>query len=201
MVVSHDVLVEHLRVRPGDLPDGPSKQNRDAAQIIGNSQGSNAVFNVVVDHCSLSRGTDENFSTWYRNVYDLTLINSIVSEGLMNAGHPKGTHSKGFLVGDHTQNAAIVNTLCAHNNQRNLLIMGDVSMYMANNIVYGYGNQPIALADLEGAGPSKGTVIGNDIIPGPASSSSYGLRVYKTAGEGTQVYVRDNNFPGCTSDP
>ncbi len=201
MVVSHDVLVQHLRVRPGDLPEGPNKQNRDAAQIIGNSQGTNAVYNVVVDHCSFSWGTDENFSTWYRNVYDLTLINSIVSEGLMNAGHPQGTHSMGYLVGDHTKNAAIINNLFAHNNQRNPLVKGDVTMYMANNIIYNHGNQPIAFGDLEGAGPTKSTVIGNDIIPGPSSSSSYGLRVYNNAGAGTRIYVRDNDFPGRTADP
>lgn len=200
-VKSHDVLVQHLRVRPGDLSDGPDKENRDALAMTGDSQGNIGVFNVVIDHCSFSWGTDENVSTWYRNVYDLTIINSIVSEALMNAGHPSGSHSMGYLMGDHTQNTAMINNLFAHNENRNPLVKGDVTAFIANNIIYDFANEPIVFGDLEGVGPSSATVIGNDIIPGPATRRDYAVRVYDTTTEGTRIYLDDNKFPGRTNDP
>jgi len=200
-VATHDVLVQHLRIRPGDLPDGPSKEVRDATQMIGNPQGSNAVYNIVLDHCSFSWATDENVSTWYRNVSDVTLINSIVSEALDDAGHPEGGHSTGFLVGDHTENAAIIKNLFAHNDSRNPLIKGDVSAYIANNIVYDFGIEPIALSDPEGSGLSKITIVGNDLIPGPSSRQNYAVRVNGNAAAGSRLHVNDNKFPGQTSDP
>ncbi len=200
-VKSNDVLVQHLRMRPGDLADGPDKVSRDGVAMTGDSRGDTAVFNVVIDHCSISWGTDENVSTWYRNVRDITLSNSIVSEALRSAGHPKGNHSMGYLIGDHTRNTAVVNNLFAHNENRNPLMKGDVTAFIANNIIYDFANQPIAFGDGDGSGPTRATVIGNDIVPGPATRRDFGLRVTSSTAEGTRIYLRDNDFPGRSSDP
>lgn len=200
-IKSHDVLVQHLRVRPGDLVDGPDKVSRDGLAMTGDAQGDTAVYNVVIDHCSFSWSTDENVSTWYRNVHDITLINSIVSEALRNAGHPKGNHSMGYLIGDYTQNTAVINNLFAHNENRNPLVQGDSSAFIANNIIYDFANEPIVFGGGNSSLPTRATVIGNDIIPGPATRRDYAVRVYGSISNGTRIFLSDNKFPGRTSDP
>jgi len=200
-VKTHDVLVQHLRIRPGDRSQGTPKEVRDAGAATGSQDGSLAIYNVVFDHCSMSWATDENFSTWYRNVRDITLSHSIVSEALRNAGHPKGPHSMGYLVGDFTQNAAVIGNLFAHNENRNPLMKGATSTYIANNIMYNYVSQPIAAGDGDGNGPSSMSIIGNQIMPGLSTTIGFGFRVNRDLSEGSRIFLADNRFPGQTSDP
>jgi hypothetical protein len=143
-ITTHDVLVQHLHVRPGGDKDGPNFGSRDAIEIRGDAQGSLDVFNVVIDHCSMSWGTDETMSTWYRGVRDVTVSHSIIAETLDDAGHPQGDHSKGLLVGDHTRRFSILRNLLIHNDDRNPHVKGDASALFVNNLVYNYGRWPLA---------------------------------------------------------
>src|SRR5690606_24360488 len=55
-IATHDVIVRHLRVRPGDA--GKARRSGfdfDAISTVG-------ARNVIVDHCSLTWGTDEGLS-------------------------------------------------------------------------------------------------------------------------------------------
>ena len=52
-------------------------------------------------------------STWYDTVRDVTVSNSIISEGLWHSLHPDGPHSKGFLVGYGTHNLSVIGNLFA----------------------------------------------------------------------------------------
>src|SRR5690606_31741653 len=49
-IATSDVLVQHLRVRPGDDPEGHTPENRDALKI----SNPELITNIVVDHCSFS---------------------------------------------------------------------------------------------------------------------------------------------------
>ena len=80
---THDVIVRHLRIRPGAGPAGTSGSECDAIQVYGNC------YNVMIDHCSLSWAVDENFSSW-GNPHDFTVQWCIISEGLRNSVHSKG---------------------------------------------------------------------------------------------------------------
>ena len=53
-IETHDVIVRHLRVRPGPAIQG--SVNGDAIQMLENAH------DVIIDHCSLSWGTDEVIS-------------------------------------------------------------------------------------------------------------------------------------------
>lgn len=78
-----DVILQHVRVRPGD-------EILTEADGIGNDGGSN----VIVDHCSVSWGTDENVSTNSgREKPDITVSNNLIAECLNHSIHPKGAHS------------------------------------------------------------------------------------------------------------
>lgn len=54
-VGASDVLLQHLRVRPGDAADGPDPGNRDALKVSSQTP----ISNVVIDHCSFSWAMDE----------------------------------------------------------------------------------------------------------------------------------------------
>lgn len=77
-VYTHDVVVRYLRARPGDHPFGPGGENRDCISVAGPAD---RVYNVVIDHCSASWGTDENIQLWggQRNI---TIQWCITSESL-----------------------------------------------------------------------------------------------------------------------
>src|SRR5215467_7868426 len=51
-IQASDILIQHIRVRVGDDPNGPDPDNRDALKIEGSS--SKPVKNIVIDHCSFS---------------------------------------------------------------------------------------------------------------------------------------------------
>ena len=85
-----NVLVQHLRVRPGDKWSGVSTTNRDGVAITNSSS---AIQNVVVDHCTFAWTLDEVASTWY--AWDNVTFNKcIFAEPLHNSLHlDEGTFS------------------------------------------------------------------------------------------------------------
>ncbi|MBS0411186.1 MAG: pectate lyase [Proteobacteria bacterium] len=150
-VDSHDVIIQHLRVRPGDA-GAPKKSGweEDAFSTVG------AAYNVIVDHCTLTWGTDENMSasgkrfigdtpeSWRANTsHDITFSNNIVANGLSWATHYKIEHSKGSLIHDNATNILIVGNLYAHNYERNPLFKGGVHGVIVNNMIFDPGQRAI----------------------------------------------------------
>lgn len=79
------VLIQHVRVRPGDrwLPD-PHTHNRDAVEV--NAPAPQIAANVVFDHCTFAWSLDEIASTW--NAYeDVTFSRCMFAEPLFRAIH------------------------------------------------------------------------------------------------------------------
>src|SRR4051812_44689541 len=61
-IQASDVLIQHIRVRTGDDPNGPDPDNRDSLKIEGSA--AKPVRNIVIDHCSFSWAIDELASAW-----------------------------------------------------------------------------------------------------------------------------------------
>ncbi len=198
VVMTHDILVQHLRVRVGDRTR-VDPENHDAL-VIGHESGN--AYNVVFDHCSFGWAMDEVASTWYPGVRDITISRSIVSEGLSKSRHPKGEHSKGLLVGEHTVRVSVIGNLIAHNMQRNPLVKGNASALIAHNFIYDPGNEAIHLDDPQGAGPAFVTVVGNVVVPGPSSAGDWpAVHISTATSAGTRVFLGDNEAPRRTKDP
>lgn len=178
---THDVLVQHLRIRVGNLG---SAGNNDAWEVLGPGG-----YNIVGDHLSLSWAQDENASTWYGGVHDVTVTNSIISEALR--GPEDGL---GMLVGDSTKNYAVINSLMASNQERNPYFKGGTTGISANNVVYNWGgNQAAYTADDYGSGPSQIAVVGNVFIRGPSTAAGRPIQLYSSAKPGSKLYVADNS--------
>ena len=204
IIRGHDVVVQHLRVRPGDLGEAP-RSGRDIDAITTMSAS-----NVIVDHCTLTWATDENLSAsgprftgdgpdaWRAGTSRVILYsNNIIAEGLANSTHAKGEHSKGSLIHDNASGIVIYRNLYSSNFERSPLFKGGVRGAIINNLIYNPGQRAVQynLQGLEwGDVPfelGQMDLIGNVLRAGPSTVS--GLPLLMFGGEGNlSLFVRDN---------
>jgi hypothetical protein len=213
-IVTHDVVVEHVRFRIGNLPGMKSLEDRDAITLMGVSKlpagtvPEPMVYNVVIDHCSVSWSTDEGISSYFKGIRDITIRNTIIAEPLDKAGHPKGGHSMALLSGDHTQNAAILGNLFAHSRYRNPVVKGDASAIVANNVMYDIGSNAFHTYGGGEGKPTRVTAVANVFLEGPTrkleskgkSSTSTDFYVDRTTrngwtNPGSQIFLSQNIVP------
>lgn len=186
-IQTHDVLLQHFRVRVGNETGGPNLEDRDGLQVISKQGGSSNVYNVVIDHMSISWAVDENISTWYPGVRNVTLRDSITSEALFEGGHPKGPHSMGFLIGNESQSITVDRNLFANNMDRNPRIGLNLrGVEVINNLVYNW-----KWSGTDVTKNSSAAVIGNKYIAGPDTNQKNGIEM---GGQGSinALYVKDN---------
>jgi hypothetical protein len=197
-IETHDVLIQHLAVRPGDSLMGIEPRFRDGISIGAPSPKS--VYNIVLDHLSVTWAIDENVSTAYPNTHDVTIANSIIAEGLHNSIHPKGPHSKGVMIGNFSKRITLRNNLISSNEERNPYIKPGTTVEMINNTIYGWGDRGAwSLCNLTNndgtADPVQLSFIGNYYIPGPWSFVAPPLYANILAIT-SRIYVEDNELAG-----
>lgn len=149
-VRANDVIIQHLRVRPGTAGFARRSGNDfDAISTV-------AAHNVIVDHCSLTWATDENLSAsgprftgttledWRNGTSRrISFTNNLLAEGLANATHAKGEHSKGSLIHDNASEILIANNIYAHNYERNPHLKGGAQVALINNLIYNPGQRAV----------------------------------------------------------
>ncbi|TAU55590.1 pectate lyase [Rhizobium leguminosarum] len=170
-VHSHDVCVRHVSVRPGPSSDPEVSGVRDGIAIGGNpAKYGGAIQNVVVENVSVSWAIDENLSVWHAGTNNVQIRNSIISEALRAAGHPKGNHSMGLLIGSDVFDVDISGVLFAHNNDRNPRISPRTIVSLSNSVVYDPGKRSTEIFLDCTAGKYPVRLRDNVLIPG---SSTY----------------------------
>jgi len=188
-VFTHDVLIQHLRVRPGNK--GPVNADiNDAVSILGPHGDSEGAYNVVLDHISASWGEDETVSTWYGAHY-ITISWSIISEALNRSRHRKRTHSAGLLIGDSSYHVSVHHNLLAHNDFRNPLISEGGTHDIVNNVIYNWGVLPVEITDY--GSNTFLNFVGNYFIPG-ASTNPGPYEILFPQGD-PKIYVEGNLGP------
>jgi len=197
LVKASDVLVQHIRVRPGDAAGGEPAINRDALKIEAPSTA--PIANVVIDHCTFTWSVDEIASAWqYWN--NISLINNIFAEPLHQSIHPEGNHGFGVLIGPVDGNATLAGNLFADMQSRNPMTAASRTV-IVNNLIYNWGNTAV---DLQSRGlVTQNSVVGNVFMRGPDTSGDHapiGLRADSaTLQPGAKVFLSDNLAPGATS--
>ncbi|MER7283420.1 cellulose binding domain-containing protein [Dactylosporangium sp. NPDC000244] len=172
-VTGNNVVIRHVKFRPGEDQANPGTATNDGIWITGN--------NVIVDHASVSWADDEGISS-SDGAGQVTVQYSIVSDGLNYKGH-----SYGALVGSDVtgSNIAYHHNLFAHNLSR-LPRLGNETgavnnVDWSNNIIF------------EGKGYSGdnqnafGNFVGNTYLRHNSSSPA----VY-TGATGTSLYQSGN---------
>ena len=204
-IATHDVVVRHIRVRPGDggRPRLSGNDN-DAISTVGGA------YDVIVDHCSLTWATDENLSAsgprfsgktpadWREGTsHRITFSNNIIAEGLANSVHVKGEHSKGSLIHDNTSDILIIGNLYAHDKERSPLFKGGARGAIVNNLIYDPGQRAIhynLIAEEWGDHPyqtGEMAIIGNVLRGGQSTVDKLPLVTIGGSGD-VALYERDN---------
>jgi hypothetical protein len=202
LITTSDVLVQHIRVRTGDDPNGPDPENRDSLKITGTA--SKPVRNVVIDHCSFSWAIDEIASTWGPHD-NISFTNNIFAEPLNESLHPQydGSgvmpHGYGVLFGPAEDSSiTFVGNLLAHIVQRNPLSRAS-QLVMVNNLVYDRVDTDVDLQGDDGQ-VSKTSVVSNVFLRGPSFSRLTKPILVRTNSQftllpGSRVYVHNNSAP------
>ncbi len=134
-----DIIIRYIRFRVGDynargVDDRPGNGNGNGNGDLG-GKGGDAIFTVnskriIFDHISASWSMDETVEIAWCS--DVTVQNSIISEGLLNSFHG-GPHSRAFLsvgfdkISDLNQGKGgytLYGNLIAHQNMRSPLFGG-----------------------------------------------------------------------------
>jgi hypothetical protein len=201
---AHDVVIQHIRVRTGTA----SMSKRTGWEP--DAMGTISAYNVIVDHCSLTWSVDENLSAsgkrfiganpdeWRRHTsHAITFSNNLLAEGLANATHAKGEHSKGSLIHDNVTDILIIGNLYAHDAERSPLFKGGVHGQIINNLIYDPGQRAVhynLIAAEWGEHPfqvGKISLIGNAMRAGPSTPSDVALFMLGGAGD-VELYMKDN---------
>ncbi|MCX7824818.1 MAG: hypothetical protein N2689_04610, partial [Verrucomicrobiae bacterium] len=165
VISSHDVLIQHLRIRPGNEGSVEPDTN-DAIEILGSHGKADGARNVVLDHVSAGWSEDETVSVWF-GAHDISISWCIISEALDRSRHRKGRHSAGLLIGDGSCHVTVHHTLLAHNGFRNPLISGGGTHDIVNNVIYDWGSLSAEIVDNDSN--SFLNFVGNCFIPGPST--------------------------------
>jgi hypothetical protein len=204
LINTHDVIVQHIRVRPGEA--GRAKMSGWEVDSIS----TNAAYNVIVDHCSTTWGTDENLSAsgerfpgatpddWRSGTsHIVTFSNNIVAEGLADSTHAEGEHSKGGLIHDNVTRVAIIGNLYFSNNDRHPLFKGGARGIVVNNYVGNPGRDAmrynLSATEWTGHPPELGqmAIVGNVYQAGPSTMPDVPLLRVTGIGQ-VDVFMADN---------
>lgn len=119
----HDVTIRHLRVRP--LPATGKTSSNDCLQLTH-------IDRLMIDHVSVSWGSDENIDLC--NSSNLTVQWTTIEES-DTAGHVKGQHNFGMIMGYAGKDATVHHNLFAHH-MRRAPLCGLELLDHRNNVIY-----------------------------------------------------------------
>jgi pectate lyase len=179
-IQTHDAIVRHLRVRPGDEP-GPSFRAKGRGFAPDGISVGTPSRNVILDHCSVSWGIDECLSVSGAGITDVTVQWCIVSEALHDSFHDKGPHGYASLLRCNG-NLSFHHNLYAHHISRSprpgTYGEGSILLDFRNNVIHdsvGYSAKD----------PVRMNYIGN-FIQRPRK------HVFQVGGATTRLYVEGN---------
>jgi hypothetical protein len=200
-IQANDILIQHIRVRPGDDPNGPDPDNRDALKVEGND--SRQVKNVVIDHCTFSWAIDETASIWGWHD-NITFSNNMFAEPLNDSlhmsddGKTREKHGFGVLLGSSKSGGRVTmyGNLMAHIVERNPLARSRELVFVYN-MVYDRGTMDVDVqTDYDRT--TKSSIASNVFLKGPSYSrvtKPVYVRTNSSAAlvSGSRVYVNDND--------
>jgi hypothetical protein len=171
LVRASEVILRHLRLRPGDQVDSPD--DVDALTINGANGG---VANVVVDHVTMLWGPDIGGLAVLGDVRNLTVQHSIMGEGLYLSAHSEGTaaeegHSHAANVTQldgglaAPQRLTFWRNLFTTANTRIPRFQGAACVDVVNNVIYNWGR------DAAHGNPRSLNLVNNWFRAGPETES------------------------------
>ncbi|EKD26365.1 MAG: pectate lyase, partial [uncultured bacterium] len=155
-VATHDVIIRHMRFRSGGHQYTGDDSDGDSFDIWGQNWGGNPVYNIILDHCSFTWGTDETLSVT-GGATKTTIQRCLIAEGLNYAKSSSSRHSKGLMVSgkyNYDTEVSLYRNYIAHVDDRAPLLYNppaedhdNVPIFIVegtNNVSYNWqsGNRP-----------------------------------------------------------
>ncbi len=197
---AHDIVLRHLRVRMGGNLKHDAGNN-----ILFYGTAEPGVRDVIVDHCSVSWGSDTQLD-WYGSYLDRATFQwNVIAESYMGI-HVGGTRAP--------KNITLHHNLFANLGQRSPLIQHATLFDFRNNVNYNWsGNNASVFGQFALNSSAFGNVINNLWLAGPESGYPYfnvgnggPARIDGSSANdgGTRLYLSGNWGPrcpsGCTND-
>jgi hypothetical protein len=209
-IFTHDVLIQHIRIRPGDggvVIPATAAHNGIMIGYYGD------VYNVIVDHCSFSwasgklaqvAGPNKGSISFWRNIFAEALFrakNVTPSQAATWGNEPSSIALHTVMSGG--QSVSIIGNLFAHSSDRIGNPGEGVRQHFINNVVYDWGKDPanfpgaasLAFGVSDGiSDPYYSNMIGNAFISGRGSvpfSPLYAFGVWN-GDTGSKLYLNDN---------
>jgi hypothetical protein len=216
-IVTHDVLIQHLAVRPGsdnDLPlyecEDPERRvnlnNRDSFRVLTlKNEVSPDTYNVVLDHVSGSWTTDQLVSVYGDHltafVENVTISNSLFAEPLHDSIHDECLpHGFGPFIGGRSRQVTFLRNVIGYHEGRSPAIKDNVTdIVIANNLTiwpatYGSGRFQIGAAR-PNPQTLRASAVGNMTIFRPtnqAGNTEY-TYIHQDAAPTIQLYLEGNS--------
>lgn len=191
-ISTHDVVWRYTRVRVGRNEDC-SDDCSSAFALLGGAD----IYNIVIDHNSISWNEDEGIGIWRhtsRPMHDITISWNLLSE-------PLDIHPTSMLTGgerrefaDTLTNVDIHHNLVISSSYRNPLAKNK-SMRLINNIFYNYAFYATQLG-----GGIQADIIGNYYRAGPDTENVHEVQAFPSGNDesafGTlSLYLAGNKGP------
>ncbi len=183
-ILTHDVIVRHLRVRPG-----PHTVQACCSGAIG--LYTSEAHDIMLDHISASWGSDETIDA--EEASNVTWQWGIVSEPLLDGGPGKSDRARNMLF-TKSGNVSVHHSLFAMGRFRNPQIKPGYDNAVAdivNNVLY--SPEWVYVVSLgDEWSKVQANVVGNYKIAGASISSDRLVHLFKEADHGFSVYLEDN---------
>jgi len=208
---AHDILIQHVRIRPGDqsftdlnCPDCLKESIGDCVTALWSyyPESDPPVLpprKIVMDHCSFTWGGDMNLQL---GAVEMSIINCITGEALHSPLHPKGPHSKGMLLSGYVntpvpdRNILVAKNLFISNVDRNPRIVARNAVVVNNvfiDIWSGINSDDTEWPDI----PQNTSIAANYAIESDAMDPALGngqFHAVSLMSQGNQLYIGGDSF-------
>jgi hypothetical protein len=199
LIDTHDVVVQHLKVR---LP--PQSLNACSLGDAGDGGDNGHVYNIVLDHVTCTWANEvNNLLVAAPNSHDIAILDSLIGEGLwpnalggigMGVGYKNTV--KGNIITEHWSRQPIWGS------PGELALLGNL-IYNGTDNSHGYDTLPAFFGDADGDGSNgsleQTVILNNVLIPGPNSGQVAAiLGISKKKGSidaGSKIYMSGNQGP------
>ena len=184
-----NIICRFISSRPG-----PYKSSSKGNDAWGGAKGANS----IIDHCSMSWATDEQWGIYSNNEY-YTVQYSIIGPADSWGGHDKGLHGFGIMMGNG--NLTFDHNLIVHNVSRNFRgkIPGTKTADFTNNVIYNWAYETAygTIGHLNYVGNTlkmgNGTTGGKRYVNVDSSTSPQNFKIYLS---GNRMLNKDGSVYG-----
>jgi pectate lyase len=190
---NHDAVFRFIKFRPGHTD--ASEWSKQGFLLSGAK--SQVVKDVILDHCSIYWGPDDNICVW--DYVENFTAQWCISEGMVHDVGPRFENAKGAIFGSDADRESVKNMTLHHCYfvncaQRSPLIAALGPFQLVNNVTYNWVDFGTQIDNW--ATGVKVNLIGNYYKRGPATNTHrYAIGLDGNANPDAYVYVRDNIGP------